>query len=115
MAALNDRIDAAKAAGTFDQNKAAFEQDLRDIFGRTSIAQVDGSKPEISVLYSCSADVKNVISGHQIAKQVTNENSGKTKYYEQNGDQVIIPNIINEPSSDNIFRRILKSLSIWKQ
>ncbi|WP_155268956.1 hypothetical protein [Brucella intermedia] len=40
VSALNERMDAAKAAGTFDQNKAAFEQDLRDIFGRTSIGYV---------------------------------------------------------------------------
>ncbi|WP_025090840.1 hypothetical protein [Brucella intermedia] len=74
VAALNERIDAAKKAGAFEQNKTAFEQELRDIFGRTSIAQADGSKPELSLLYSGDLDETCSVSGHQIAVQIAEEN-----------------------------------------
>ncbi|WP_043715775.1 hypothetical protein, partial [Brucella intermedia] len=74
VAALNERVDAAKAAGAFEQNRAAFEQELRDIFGRTSVAQADGSKPELSVLYSGDLDETSSVSGHQIAVQIAKEN-----------------------------------------
>ncbi len=77
-AALNARMAAAKADSTFAAKKASFEQQFRDIFSNTSLAQADGSTPSTTVLYS--GGVKSSLAGNSagnLARQVAMENPGR--------------------------------------